>query len=609
MHWRSTIVLVIVAATMALAILVLERPARVARRMEAETPQVLKTFAPRTITTIEIRSHSNSVIVRKTRGAWEVSTPTWRPAHDPLVEGLLRRVADLRGKSLLTSAELEERPGAAADFGLDPPALSLVFAGTSGHAELYLGLRSLDGRSLFYRVKGVPGIFATEPDFFADLPTVPNHWRDKSLLTVDPLNSRAFDRLRVVGSGSAFTLVRSGTNGTWDLSEPRHARADADRVASLLRQLGTLDVLDFLSPTSAPPAEVAELRPPRCSLTLFRGSNEVFGLSFGATLTNSGAVLAQRSGDDQLLAVPPEAFELLRISYKQMLDSRILRFDTRQVREVVLRGREDFSLIREKGGWRLLPDELMADSELVKRMLDRLASLDILDIAKEVVTALDLPSYGLAPPTAQILLLASPGKTNNALAVLEIGGWGNGRIFARVPGEEPVYALNPAQVEDLPHASWQLRERTLWNFAPEQISLIGVRHQGSQWTVRRSGTNDWVVPAGWRHALNPFALDEALFQFSRARALRWVEAGSARATTFGTADGREVTLEFHKDATGHAGALRITFGKSTLAGNRYAAMEFSDGQSLTFEFSGPVFEALWREIGLTEATPTATAGP
>jgi hypothetical protein len=542
------------------------------------------------------------VVLRKTKGAWEVSTPTWRPAQSRRVEELIRRIAELRGRSVLGPEELRERPQAAVDFGLDPPALSLILVGTAGHTEIHLGLRTVDGLRIFYRIKDVVGIYETDPALADNLPVLPQEWRDKALLTIDP-TSKAFDRMRVVGGGAAFTLARSGTNHGWDLVEPRLARADSDRVTGLLRQLEMTQVLGFVAPTSAPPAEVAELQRPRTLLTLSRGSNEVFSLAFGGSLTNSNAILARRSAEEDLLAVPAEAMELLRISYRQMLDSRILRFDARTVREVVFNGREKFSLVQSSNDWRLLPAGLVADSALVTRFLHQLASLDIVDIAKEVVTPLDLPTYGLDPPATRILLRSSVGNTNATLGVLELGAWGDNRIFARVPGEAPVYALNPGQVEELPSASWQLRDRTLWQFNPGLVTSLALSDQGVDWEVRRAGTNEWVASAGWRHQLNPFALEEALYQLSQARAIRWVEEGETRASSFGTAGGKQVRLEFSPQGKAALAPIRIAFGKATLAGNRYAALTFPDGVYLTFEFPGAVFDNLWREIGFTEPAP------
>src|SRR5690606_28780090 len=132
-------------------------------------------------------------------------------------------------------------------------------------------------------------------------------------------------------------------------------------------------------------------------------------------------------------------------------------------------------------------------------------------------------SYGLAPPSSQITLRSSPGQTNSTLAVLEIGAFRDNQIFARVPGEESVYALNPAHVLELPTESWQLRDRTLWSFEPQHVSAISVHDQDLDWSIRHVAPNQWEIPAGWRDEINPFALEEAVYQLGHARVLSWID--------------------------------------------------------------------------------------
>ncbi len=605
--WRQPVLLASIAGIVALFILLVERPARLARARASGPPLVLPGFAPGSVTGLEVRWATNTILVRRTNDLWQVAAPDWRAAQPQLVDGLLRRVATLRGRSVLSTTELHNRPNAAADFGLNPPAATLTFLNQYARTEIRLGTHQINGSRVFYQVTGVAGIFAAEAELLDTLPIQPQGWRDTTLVTVDPLDPREFDRVRVNGAGGGFTLVRSGTNREWELTEPRPARADAQRVAFLLEQLKLAQVLRFIAPTAAPPAEVSGLHPPRLVLSLAQGSNEVYRLAFGAELSQSGAVLAQREGERDLLAVPLDALELLRISYKQLLDRRVLRFSPGAVQEVLFEGPDDFRVVQNTSQWSIEPSGVGADRQLVARLLDQLSNLDILDIAKEVVTPLDLPTYGLAPPARRITLRSTPGNTNSVVAVLETGALSNNLVFTRVPGEEPVYALNPAQVDELPTEDWQLRDRTLWRFNPAAVSALRVRENELEWSVRHLGTNEWATPPSWRNDLNPFALEEAVYQFSQARALRWVAEGEARAAAFGMPAGARLQVEFRPEPGGPpVPPLRVTFGKTTLAGNRYASMTTSDGMQLIFEFPGILFDNLWKEIGLAGTARSST---
>ncbi len=597
MTWRNTIVLALAALVLGCLIVFVERPLRLERTRAQAPPRVLPRFSPEVVSRIEIRSPSNSVVLLRTGDEWEVHTPTPRRAEASQIESLLRNVAGLRGRSVLTPAELRERPNAAAEFGLNPPAMNLVFSGAGGQYELLIGSRSFNGSRIYYQVVGHPGIFELNASVIDQLPERPERWRERTLIPVDELE---FDRIHVASGGNAFTLARGSPQEPWALVEPRRARADSELVTILLGQLALIQIDDFIPPGSLPPFEMTGLRPPRLRLSLSSASNEVFGLSVGAPLTNSSAVLAQRSGEDEILAIPAETLELLRISYRDLLDSRVIRFEPADVTEIVFQGPEEFRVTRphrDSGEWRLHPADLPADRQLVERTLARLARLDILDIVKEVVTPLDLPTFGLAPPASRITVRSKPGDTNATLAVLEIGSWRENQVSARVPGEEPVYALNPAHLSELPNAAWRLRDRGLWQFDPEEVSAITVRHNDLEWTLRHSGTNEWVTPPGWLDDLNPFALEEAVFQFANARALAWVAQGAEAPKTYGTDTGPQVQIEFR--STPARPPLRIALGKASPAGNRYASMAGPDGAPVVFEMPGRIIENLWRQIDLS----------
>lgn len=599
MNWRSTGWLAGVALALALFILYVEQPARLARSETQIVPRIVPGFDPSAIRTIEIRSPGKPTFhISRTNQLWLVVSPEIHPAQQHLAEGLLQRVSALRGQSVLSTKELRSRPQAPAEFGLNPPAAAVTFFAPSGPTELLLGVRSIQGSKVYCQIVGVPGIFAADAALAELLPTEPVAWRETTLI---PLERLAFDRIRVDAQGAPFTLARSTSNGVWNLIEPRVARADPNRVGLLIRQLGFMQIRDFIAPTSAPPPELTGLKPPRLTVTLARGSNEVFRVRLGSPVTNAPSIYAQRPGEPDLLTVPAEAADLLRLSYKDLLDRRILRIDTAALREVEFSGREAFSLSLLPSGWRILPADVPADPALVERLLASLAVLEIIDIAKEVVTDLDLSTYGLAPPAGRLTLRTTAGDTNATAAVLETGSLKDNRLFARVRGEQPVYLLNPADLEAVPTSSWQLRDRSVWKFDASQVSAITIKDAQHEWTLRRQGTNDWSVPPGLRNEVNPFALEEALHAAGSARALSWVASGDARNQALGIGRGPELTLELRGDLT--TNTLRVSFGKRSPAGHRYAATTLADGSRLTFEFPGMACDDLLRELGVTDPLP------
>lgn len=630
MNWRTTLWLSGTATLLLLIVLGIERPYRQSRTLASAPQRVLPGFLPDAVDALEVRAASNVVRVLRTNGVWVVDQPALPAADRPLVEGILQRLTQLRGPSVLSAAELRARPQAAREFGLNPPVASLAILDGPTRSEILLGSRSLTGNQVYFQIPGLAGIFATDAGLLDEVQRDASGWRDPVLI---PLQQLDFDRLRVSSPSGTFSLVRGVTNGTWDIVEPRPARADATRVNLLLRQLEFLPVVRFFSVHETPTAEDAGLQPPRLVLSLARGTNEVFQLALGNLATNfapatapaasnltaapAAPLFAKRGNPAEVLGVPTETLDLLRISYKDLLDRRLLRFDRALVREIDIHGTEDFRLVRtaaepgatnSHGVWRIQPGDQPADTEAVDRLLANLAVLEMIDVAKENVTEPDRASYGLAPPAGRITLRANPGEASSTLAQLEIGALRENLNFSRIPGDPAVYSVNPADIQALPTAAWQVRDRALWSFEAAKVTAVSVQHEAMQWTLRRTGTNDWAVPPGWRNEVNPFALEEALHRLGRVRALKWIGPGESR--HLGLTNGPLLTLEFQASPSAAASntpppTVQVAFGKRSPAGNRYAASTLAAGGRMSFEIPGAIFEDLWREIGIADNAASA----
>src|SRR5687767_4509098 len=85
------------------------------------TPPLLPGFDPRLIESIEF-SFSNRVIrAERSNDSWHLSSPVRYPARKVALENLLSSISLLRRSPLLAPEELLARPGATAEFGIDPP--------------------------------------------------------------------------------------------------------------------------------------------------------------------------------------------------------------------------------------------------------------------------------------------------------------------------------------------------------------------------------------------------------------------------------------------------------------------------------------------------------
>ncbi|MFN0066236.1 MAG: DUF4340 domain-containing protein [Limisphaerales bacterium] len=600
MNRKTTAWLVTLALALAAFILLVERPRRLARARAAAPQPVLGGLDPAAVFSITVRWTNLLIEAVRSNGTWHLVQPVEYPGHPVRIRSLLDRLAALRGHSVLPPAELRARPDAAAAFGLAPAQAALVLRTPAGGTEVHFGLPVFDGGAVHLQALGRAGIFTADISLFDALPRRADDWRDPRFL---PPAAGGFDRLRVTSPAGAWTLTRTGTNDAWQIIEPRPARADVRQVEELLRGIEGAMVGRFVTDTPPAGLEAFGLRPPQATLAFGTGTNFFLTAELGGPATNAaGAVYARRSAPGNLVAVPAALLALVRVPYTALLDRRLLDVAPASLASVRVTGTNDFTLARAAGGdgWRLTEgtNAWDADPGLAAGFLARLTALGMADVAKEVVTELDLARFGLAPPRRSFTLLAA-GSTN-PLARLDLGTARGDRVHARRLGEPPVYEVLAAELAEVDVEPWELRDLGLWSFPGTNVVAVLVQHGDQPWSLTRQGTNHWELPPLYRNEVNPFALDEALHRLGSARALGWVARNDA-AGRFGLSTGIKLTLEFRTAAGTRPPPLLLDFGKRSPRGNVYARA--GGAQAPVFEFAGPVFDALWSQLRLPGGGP------
>src|SRR5262249_42098136 len=144
---------------------------------------------------------------------------------------------------------------------------------------------------------------------------------------------------------------------------------------------------------------------------------------------------------------------------------------TRPIEAIDVRGQDQFTLQHETNGdWRVMPQGFDAAPSLVKDMLPTFSGRRVPRFIEDPVIKANLPDYGLAAPAQQYTLRAAPSaapdaSTNTLIAILSFGTNQNDRVYARREDESFVYAVRLADFQSLPSASWQLRQRRIWNLS------------------------------------------------------------------------------------------------------------------------------------------------
>jgi Domain of unknown function (DUF4340) len=553
------------------------------REPPAGPAPILPRLQPNDITSIQVRPAGPAqlqIVAERTNGTWQLLDPLVYRADSEKIETLLQALAQLTPATYITPEEVRRRPDADAEYGFATPQASLIITQGNYRAQILIGATTPPGDQVFLQVVSHQGIYVVDADLIKLIPRAANDWRDRSLFAID---STAFDRVAVTNApkepgtaGATFIVQRDSPSSLWRLVWPftRGARADNARIDKALQQLLSLKATAFYSDSAGQDLEALGLAHPDLQVALSQGTNTLALLQVGNSPTNDAAlVYARYAGHNTIFTVPKNplgAFQ--RPSLNDFRDPHLLTL-TEPVRTIEVRGLDTFRLQSQTNGpWRILPEQLSADTFAVSHLLFMLTNMPILQFTKDIVNEPDLPQFGLSKPLREYLLF---GNNTNAppLADLCFGLGTNGQCFARRTDESSVYAVSSNEVARLPALSWGLRDHQLFHFSDADLAGVTLRQNGRVRRLLRRGEHRWSLAPGSQGVINDLAVEQTVRGLAQVSALAWVARGQTNLARCGFSEkGYEITFDL---LDGQKTTLR--FGGVSQSGAPYAALDL-DGQ-------------------------------
>ena len=504
------------------------------RPAAAESSCILPELRPPAVTSVQvIPSGALEIRADRTNGAWLLTKPIAYPAQPAAIEALLDALQKLTPATRISAAELRNHRNADVEFGFETPRISLVIETGGQRRQLLVGNKTPPGDQVFLRVVGVDGAFVADADWLKFIPRSANDWRDTALVDA---NNSGLDWIVLTNGTKAIELRRDATNHLWRMIRPFPARADAERITDALQHLQTARVTQFI--TDDPKADLAAfgLQPADLDLWLGHGTNFISAIHVGKSPTNdSTQVFAKREGWNAIVTTAKEPLSPWRGSVNDFRDSHLLEL-TAPVAEIEVHGQDNFTLQRQgSNDWQIVGEKFPADAENVQLFIKTLAGLRVAEsgFVKDVVTAPDLPAYGLATPTRQITLRSAAGDTNSVMVQLSFGTNQNNEVFVRRADEDFVYAVTTEDFNRLPESAWEFRERRIWNFTEGDVAQITLHQNGKTRQIVRNGPNKWSLAAGSQGIINPPAIEETAHRLGELTAAGWVGRNVTEPEKFG----------------------------------------------------------------------------
>lgn len=577
---------------------------------------VLPGFKGAAVVSVQVHPAGQSVILaERTNAAWHLSKPMSYPAQAISIESLLAALEQLMPVSQITASELRNRTNSDAEFGFEPPHVSLVIQSPDTRKQILIGNPTAPGDQVYLQVVGV-GAYIVNADLLKVIPRTADDWRDTALVDLRHL---AFDRIMITNAAAVIELQRDATNNSWTM---RGARADGVGITNLLQKLQALRVAQFLADDPRLDLETFGLQPAELGLALGQGTNVVALLQFGKSPATNANLVYARQGVGPIVTVPKDPALPWRDVPNKFRDRRLLTLP-RPIDQIEVRDGESFTLQRSpreimlpqprgtlapgisrgesSNTWRAMSQDFPVDTGLVNNFLGGLAGLQIVQF-NDAVTEKDLQDDGLTTPARQIILRSAVtnalGPTNLVVADLSFGATNEDTVFARRADENPVYVVKLAEFQRLPTAAWQLRARRIGNFTTNNVARLTIRQGGKVRQLVRDGTNSWALAPGSQGIINVFAVEEITYRFGELAATAWVERGDQNLARHGfTTNSLSLLFELK-----NGDKFSVELGGLSPSRYPYAATKLN-GQTWVFEFPLGLYELVLNYLTIPPDVP------
>jgi hypothetical protein len=511
MRWQSTIVLAIALLLVGGFYYVYDvRWAPERERVETRKGRIFQA-EPADVTAVELKRRDDTVRLARAGEGWELKSPVVARGDRARIDETLTTVLTAK-----VDREIDPKPAALGDFGLDKPAAEVTLTLKDGKTVgVALGNKNPTGVWVYAREAGKPAVVALPDSVLREATKPATDFRDRTILTLDRKAVSGFD---IAADGTTLTVAHAGD--AWRITKPVALPADTGAIGDMFEKLTSAKVKEFVAESPSSRSAYGLDRPVR--LTIYTGKdNERAGrtLLVGRTDTVKKGVYAMREGETSVLLLPEDVVKAIPLTVAAVRDKQLVAVDRDKVTRLEIESPKGaVTLAREKDRWSItapqaLPADQVEAGALISRLRDLRAQGFLSDDASAVPRVLAKPTVKVTiteegkPPTT--VLLASSGERRA----------GSPSAYAAVAGRGPVVLVDGKALDDLGRSADDLRDHTLFSgLAPKDIKRLRVKSGAQTAVLERSGDTDWKLLEPTKSAAKSARVEDLIYGI---RALRW----------------------------------------------------------------------------------------
>jgi Domain of unknown function (DUF4340) len=511
MRWQTTAALAVVLLLVGGFYYLYEvRMAPERERAETRKGRVLQAEAA-DVTGVEIKRRDDTLKLARVGDGWELKSPVTARGDRARVDEMLTTVLTAK-----IDREIDPKPAALADFGLDKPAADLSLTLKDGKTVgLALGNKSPTGVWVYGREAGKPAVVALPDSVLREATKPASDFRDRTIVSLDRKEVSGFD---VTTDGETVSVAHAGD--AWRITKPKELPADTDTVGDMFEKLTAAKVKDFVAESPSSRAPYGLDHPLRLAIHTGKDKDRATRtLLVGRTDAEKKGVYAMRDGESSVLLLPEDVVKAIPRTVAVLRDKQLVAVDRDKVTRVDVESpKGSVTLTRDKDRWSITaPQALPADQVEAGAMLTRLrevrAQAFLSDDASAIPRVLAKPTVKLTlteqgrPPTTVLLAPSSEQRGGAASA------------YAAVAGRGPVVLVDAKVLNDLGRSADDLRDHTLFSrVEPKDIKRLRVRSGGQTAVLERSGDTDWKMVEPTKASAKSARVDDLIYG---VRALRW----------------------------------------------------------------------------------------
>jgi hypothetical protein len=431
MKSKNLIILATVVIAVLMYILLFERHRPTSDEAAKAAEKVLRDFERDDVVGIVIDRAEGRVRLEKHGEQWRLREPLDFPADASVVSSTLGSLANLKADRRLSTEEVD-----AADYGLEEPTAKITLRIGDGTERLVeIGDELPLGSKRALRVDGADEVTITSGWFVSDIEREVDDWRSREVAEIVENDVASIDIERGADSIRAVRL-----EDQWQLLRPLEDMADGDHLRSLISDLASMRIEEFLDDDANP--EKLGLETPEYEITIVRTDGGTpLRLDLGVTREGDGGTeVACRRGDGEYFWASEKVRTRLSKAPVLWRSKKVMPFETWDAEELHVTTPEGTtSLVYDGNFWRF-GDDTEANLTGVQERLRALAELEATDYDLMAPLTREMGSVEVVFE-AEDEEQERPALSFSFYAPLEEGG----RAMVRVTGRSTVMGV---EVED-----------------------------------------------------------------------------------------------------------------------------------------------------------------